>query len=111
MTLQKLKDQMNSMTTVQKNQIQAMVDLNKEDEINTRLSGLNEQIRQNKAEIRQYTEKYNEIDRQIQASHRQIYDLEDRFRQIQSLMRGKKKTQIFEEEKKKEKTQEEIEME
>jgi hypothetical protein len=40
-----------------------MVDLNKEDEINTRLSGLNEQIRQNKAEIRQYTEKYNEIDR------------------------------------------------
>jgi len=53
MVLQKLEDQNESMKKVGKNQLKAMADLNKEEEIGERLRNLNENIRVTKQEIRE----------------------------------------------------------
>lgn len=91
--ISKLEDNNEQYKKVGNNQQRATDNLNKQEDIQIGLNFLNQQIRQTKYDIKEVQDKYKETSKILQSQHVQIYDLEERFRKINLLIKKSKNKQ------------------
>ena len=82
----KVQDQIQQIRKVGMNQQRAMTDLNKDEEFQTKLRQVNDEVRRVKHSLKETQDRQKELDRVNQEQHLVLLAMEERSRKLQTLI-------------------------